>query len=159
MSTQPFFQALQNSEMAISIGQSNHLYGVLAQIFHIAGLIFILAPLLIVNLRLLGAGLTHQPVAQLVKATNPLIWTGFVFITLSGLFMFSPSAALYYPNPAFWLKFQLLGLALIVQFTLYRIVTRTETPNRALAILTALASLTLWFGVAIAGRAIGYVAA
>jgi hypothetical protein len=132
---------------------------VLAQMFHIAGLILILAPLLIVNLRLLGAGLTNQPVAQLVKATNPLIWTGFVFITLSGLFMFSPSAALYYPNPAFWLKFQLLGLALILQFTLYRKITRTETPNRVFAIVTAVASLTLWFGVAIAGRAIGYVAA
>jgi len=159
VSTQPFFQALQNTQLAISIGQSNHLYGVLAQMFHIAGLILILAPLLVVNLRLLGAGLTNQPVTYLVKATNPLIWTGFVFISLSGFFMFSPSAALYYPNPAFWLKFQLLGLALILQFTLYRKVTRTETPNRSLATLTALASLLLWFGVAIAGRAIGYVAA
>lgn len=159
MSTQPFFKALQNSELAISLGQSNHLYGVLAQIFHIAGLILILAPLLIVNLRLLGAGLTNQPVTQLVKATNPLIWTGLVFISLSGLFMFAPSALLYYPNPAFWYKFELLGLALILQFTLYRKITATETPNRALAVATAIASLTLWFGVGIAGRAIGYVAA
>jgi len=159
VSTQPFFQALQNSELAISIGQSNHLYGVLAQLFHIAGLVLILAPVLLVNLRLLGTGLTNQSIAQLVKATNPLIWTGFVFILFSGLFMFAPSAALYYPNPAFWLKFQMLALALIVQFTLYRKVTATEKPNRALAILTAILSLTLWFGVGIAGRAIGYVAA
>lgn len=159
MSTQPFFQALQNSELAISIGQSNHLYGVLAQIFHITGLILILAPLLIVNLRLLGAGLTNQSIATLVKATNPLIWLGFIFITLSGLFMFAPSAALYYPNPAFWLKFQLLAFALIVQFTLYKKITSTEAPNRVLATVTAITSLTLWFGVGIAGRAIGFVAA
>lgn len=159
MSTQHFFQALQNSELAISIGQSNHLYGVLAQLFHITGLILILAPLLLVNLRLLGTGLTNQSVKNLVKATNPLIWLGLVFISLSGLFMFAPSAALYYPNPAFWLKFQMLGIALVLQFTLYKKVTATETPNRALAVITAIASLTLWFGVGIAGRAIGFVAA
>ena len=73
--------------------------------------------------------------------------------------MVAPSAALYYPNPAFWLKFQLLALALIVQFTLYRKVTASEKPNRALAVITAVVSLALWFGVGIAGRAIGYVAA
>lgn len=159
MSTQSFFQALQNSEMAISIGQSNHLYGALAQLFHIAGLVFILAPVLLVNLRLLGTGLTNQPISLLVKATNPFIYVGLVSIVLSGFFMVLPSAALYYPNPAFWLKFQLLGLALVVQFTLYRKVTATENPHRLLAIATAIISLTLWFGVGIAGRAIGYLAA
>jgi len=159
VSTFPFFQALQNSEIAVSIGQSNHLYGVVAQVFHIAGMVLILAPVLLVNLRLLGAGLINQSVPQLVKATNPLIWAGLLFILFSGIFMVAPSAALYYPNPAFWLKFQLLALALIMQFTLYRKVTASEKPNRALAVITAVVSLALWFGVGIAGRAIGYVAA
>jgi hypothetical protein len=159
VSTQSFFQALQNTELVISIGQSNHLYGVLAQLFHIGGLVLILAPILLVNLRLLGTGLTSQPLGLLVKSTNPLIFSGLIAIIFSGLFMFAPSAALYYPNPAFWLKFQLLALALLVQFTLYRKVTATENPHRALAIITALISLTLWFGVGIAGRAIGFIAA
>jgi hypothetical protein len=159
VSTQPIFQAIQDSEFVISLGQANHLYGILAQIFHISGLILILAPLLLVNLRLLGAGLTNQPITKLVKATNPLIWLGLLFIALSGFFMFAPSATLYYSNPAFWLKFQLLGFALIVQFTLYKKITATDAPSRALAIITAIISLTLWFGVGIAGRAIGFVAA
>ena len=159
MSTFSFFQALQNSEIAVGIGQSNHLYGVVAQVFHITGMVLILASVLLVNLRLLGTGLTNQSVPQLVKATSPLIWIGLIFILLSGIFMFAPSAALYYPNPTFWLKFQLLGFALIVQFTLYRKITAAEKPNRSIAILTAIISLSLWFGVGIAGRAIGYVAA
>jgi len=159
VSTFAFFQALQNSEIAVGIGQSNHLYGVVAQVFHITGMVLILASVLVVNLRLLGAGLVNQSVPQLVKATNPLIWIGLLFILFSGIFMFAPSAALYYPNPAFWLKFQLLALAIVVQFTLYRKITATKKPNRALAITTAIISLALWFGVGIAGRAIGYVAA
>ena len=159
MSTQALFLALQNSEFGIGIGQANRLYGIAAQLFHITGLIFILSSILLVNLRLLGVGLIQQPVGLLVKRTNPLIWAGLILITLSGFFMFAPSAALYYPNPAFWLKFQLLGFALFVQFTLYRTVTATETPNIYLAKSVAVISIILWFGVGLSGRAIGFVAA
>jgi hypothetical protein len=159
VSTQALFVALQNSEFGIGMGQANRLYGIAAQLFHIAGLIFILSSILLVNLRLLGVGLTHQPIDLLVQRTNPLIWVGLLFITLSGFFMFAPSAALYYPNPAFWLKFQLLGFALVVQFTLYRKVTATETPHVYLAKSVAVISILLWFSVGLAGRAIGFVAA
>lgn len=159
MSTQAIFLTLQNSDFGIGIGQANRLYGIAAQLFHIVGLIFILSSILLVNLRLLGFGLTQQPVGLLVKRTNPLIWAGLFFISLSGFFMFAPSAALYYPNPAFWLKFQLFGVALVVQFTLYRKITATETPNPYVAKIVAIISILLWFAVGLAGRAIGYVAA
>lgn len=159
MSTQQLFQSIQNSDIAIAMGQSNHLFGALAQLFHIAGLIFILASVLLVNLRLLGFGLIHQTTAELVKATNPYIWVGLVFLFFSGLFMFVPSATLYYPNPAFWFKMQVLIIALFAQFTLYRKVTSDSAPSRGLAIFTATSSLVLWFVVGLAGRAIGFMAA
>lgn len=157
MSTQALFNSLQHSHLGASLGQMNHLYGALAQLFHITGLILVLGSILLVNLRLLGAGLYRQPVAELVRSTNPLIWLGLAFLAGSGLFLFIPSAGLYYPNPAFWLKFSLLGLALLLQFTLYRKVTAAEAPSRWLSVVTALLSLTLWFGVGLAGRAIGFL--
>lgn len=157
MSTQAFFHSLQNGALGISIGKLDPLFGALAQLFHIAGFLLILTAILIVNLRLFGVGLRHQSLPQLVKATNPLILYGLGFLALSGLFILIPSADIYYPNPAFWSKILLLSLALIVQFTLYRKVTATEFPNRTLANVTAVLSLTLWFGVAFAGRAIGFV--
>ncbi|GGY71716.1 hypothetical protein GCM10011613_15720 [Cellvibrio zantedeschiae] len=159
MSTQALFLALQNSEIGIGMGQANRLFGIAAQLFHITGLIFILSSILLVNLRLLGVGLVNQPVGLLVKKTNGLIWFGLAFLFLSGFFMFAPSAGLYYPNPAFWLKFQLLAAALVVQFTLYKKVTATETPNPYLAKSVAVISIALWFAVGLAGRAIGFVAA
>lgn len=159
MSTQQLFQSIQNSDIAIAMGQSNHLFGVLAQLFHIAGLIFILASVLLVNLRLLGIGLINQTPTELVKATNPFIWSGLVFLFFSGLFMFVPSAALYYPNPAFWFKMQVLVVAVLVQFTLYRKVTAQQSPKPSLATVTAISSLLLWFAVGLAGRAIGFMAA
>lgn len=157
MSTQTLFNSLQHSHLGATLGQANHLYGALAQLFHITGLILVLGSILLVNLRLLGAGLYRQPVAELVRSTNPLIWLGLVFLAGSGLFLFIPSAGLYYPNPAFWLKFSLLGLALLIQFTLYRKVTAAAAPGRLLSTVTALLSLTLWFGVGLAGRAIGFL--
>lgn len=157
MSTQAFFHSLQNSALGTGIGKLDPLFGALVQLFHIAGFLLILTAILIANLRLLGVGLRSQSVPQLVKATNPLILYGLGFLVVSGLFILLPSADIYYPNPAFWTKASLLFLALIVQFTLYRKVTTSASPNQTLASLTAVLSLTLWFGVAYAGRAIGFV--
>lgn len=157
MSTQSLFQSLQNSTLGTSISKLDHLFGALAQLFHITGLLLILTAIVLVNLRLLGVGLRNQSLPQLAKATTPLVWYGLGLLVLSGFFIFLPSATIYYPNPAFWAKFLLLSLALLIQITLYRKVTSIEYPKRRLATATAIISLTLWFGAAFAGRAIGYI--
>lgn len=159
MNTQELFQAVQNSDIAIALGQAHIFFGILAQLFHISGLVLLLTSILLVNLRLLGVGLTHFSAPQLAQYTQPFIYTGLGFLILSGVFMLAPSAALYEPNPAFWIKLKLFAVALVIQFTLYRAVTKTETSNRLLAISTAIISLLLWFSVGLAGRAIGFVAA
>ena len=159
MTTQELFQTVQNSDIAIALGQAHIFFGILAQLFHISGLILLLTSILLVNLRLLGVGLTHFSTPELAKYTKPFVLTGLVFLVISGLFMLVPSAALYEPNPAFWLKLKLFAVALVIQFTLYRVVTTATTPNRLLAIITAIISLLLWFSVGLAGRAIGFVAA
>jgi uncharacterized membrane protein SirB2 len=156
MTTQNLFHAIQTSEIATDIGNLDHLFGALAQLIHIAGLILLLSAILLVNLRLLGLGLKNQPITRLVKATNPLIQYGFGLLFISGIFVFLPSADLYYPNPAFWAKFAVLAVAIVVQFSLYRYVTATDYPNKILAYVTAFISLTLWFGVGFIGRAIGF---
>ncbi len=159
MSTESIFQAIQNSSIAISLGQAHLVFGIFAQLFHIAGLVLLLTSILLVNLRLLGVGLTHFSAPQLAGYTKPFIITGLVFLLLSGIFMLIPSAALYEPNPAFWLKMKLLILALVVQYSLFNYVSTRDNPAPWLAVITAIISLALWFSVGLAGRAIGFVAA
>lgn len=159
MNTQDFFQYIQNTEFAIGLGQLDNLFGIAAQLFHISGLILVLTSILLVNLRLLGRGLVSLSTPDLVRLTNPYIWLGLFFLVLSGLFMLVPSASLYEPNPAFWLKMKLFLVALVIQFSLYRKVTADDQPKRWLAIITAIISFTVWFAVGLAGRAIGFVAA
>lgn len=157
MTTEALFQSIQNSGFAVALGQAHLIFGIFAQLFHIASLV--LTSILLVNLRLLGLGLTHFSAPQLANYTKPFVVTGLVFLVVSGLFMLIPSAALYEPNPAFWFKMKLFVVALIIQYSLYRKVAATENPRPWLAVLTASISLLLWFSVGLAGRAIGFVAA
>lgn len=157
MTTEALFQELQSTTLSQHISHLSAYAGAVAQLFHIVGFLLILTSVLLVNLRLIGLGLSKQPVPYLAKVTNPLIFIGLVLVTLSGLFIFLPSASLYYPNPAFWLKFYLLAVVVVLHFSLIHLVTRREHTPRVLAWGTALVNLSLWFGVAFAGRAIGFL--
>jgi hypothetical protein len=157
MSTQALFDSIQHSGISAGIGNLNHFVGALAQLGHITGLVLLLSSVLLVNLRLLGFGLVSQPVTKLVAYTNKLVWIGLALLAVSGLFIFIPAALLYYVNPFFWYKAQLLVVAVIVQLTLYRWVTSNDTPNPVLAKSTALLSLALWFGIGASGRIIGFL--
>jgi len=156
-STLELFQSIQNSAVGTYIAHQSIWLGAIAQMFHIAGLISLLSGVLLVSLRLLGLGLRGQALTQLARSASPLIWGGAALLLSSGLIIFIPSAALYAPNPAAWAKAVLLITALLVHLTLYRKVTSTDTPNPLFARFTAVLSISLWFGVGLAGRAIGFV--
>ena len=158
-----FFQAIQDSNISRSIGQLDAAFGIVAQLLHITGLLLLLTPLLLINLRLIDRGLTGAPLGYLVAKLTPWQWLGLGLLTVSGVFMWAPGAALYQPNPAFALKFVLLGAALLLQLTAYRwILLRTQRhADVAFGLRLALVTLSfvLWFGVGLAGRAVGFVAA
>jgi hypothetical protein len=157
MTTEALFTSIQHSGASSAISSLNHFFGAAAQLGHITGLILLLSSIVIVDLRLLGLGLTEQPITRLAGYTNKLIWAGLAFLAISGLFIFIPAAVIYYVNPFFWYKAELLVVAVIVQLTLYRWATRTDTPSPLLAKGTAVVSLALWFGIGASGRIIGFL--
>ncbi|GBG13779.1 uncharacterized protein NMK_1330 [Novimethylophilus kurashikiensis] len=157
MSAQGLFDAIQHSALSDAISKLDHLFGAVAQLGHITGLVLLLSSIVLVNLRLLGWGLTSQPITRLATSTNKLIWSGLALLAVSGLFIFIPAALIYYVNPFFWYKAELIVFALIVQLTLFRWATRTDEPRPLLAKGTAVVSLALWFGVGAAARVIGFL--
>lgn len=152
-----FIEQLQNTTLAHAISKSDHLVGAAAQIFHVLGFVFLLSSLVLINLRLLGLALPRQSVPEVAGQPNKLIWFGLALAVISGSMMFIASPTLYFGNPAFQLKIWLLLAAVILQATLYRQVTKTEQPSPLLARVSVASSLVLWFGVGLAGRAIGYI--
>lgn len=159
VATLPISEQLQNSLVGRAVGGLDPAFGIIAQLLHIAGLLFLLTPLLLVNLRLLNKGLILLSLPELAQTASRLQWLGLLLLTISGVFMWLPSAALYAPNPAFLLKFILLAAALLLHFSWYRLVVRRGDAELWQRLLLVAASFILWFGVGLAGRAVGFVAA
>jgi hypothetical protein len=127
------------------------------QIGHVLGLILLLTTLVLVNLRLLGGGLRSLPLGQVVQSTRWALWLGLALTIASGSLLFASAPLHYAANAAFVPKMLLLFAALFVQASLYRRVTASDAPGPLLARGTAVLSLSLWFSVGLAGRAIGFV--
>lgn len=157
MSTVEVLTALQNTFLGQAIGKSDHLYGAAAQVFHVLGFVILLASVVLINLRLAGFAFNAQSIPQVAKEPTRLIWGGLTFAVISGVLMFFSAPLIYYSNSAFIAKLWLLLAAVVLQVTLYRKVTRSETPNPLHAKLSIGLSIFLWFGVGVTGRAIGFI--
>ena len=157
MSLLPFFQWCYQTAIGEAIRESTWLFP-LIEAFHLVGLGLTAGAVLIVDLRLLGVGLTRQPVAQLSAGAEPWLLGSLTLMVMSGTLLFlSESIKCYYSLP-FWVKMTSLLLALLFTFTVRRRVTRSGlTSDRPLlGRFTALISLGLWCGVAWGGRWIGF---
>jgi hypothetical protein len=147
---------IQTSRFAHAIAKANHLLIASLQIIHVFGFIFLLAPLVLVDLRVLGLVLHDQPLRDIVGQCRRLSLLGLSMSLTSGLLMFLSAPLHYYSNWAFDAKMELLAIALVVYIVLFIGVPAWDSAHPWLAKLTACLSLVLWIGVCMAGRAIGF---
>ncbi len=127
------------------------------EVVHLLGLTLLLGTVLVLNLRLLGAIMPRQSIPNIARATAPLLWTGVALALGSGLLLFLAEAVKCYYNVAFWYKMGLLASAVIFQLIVHQKLKVASGPSTGLTKGTAAISLALWFGVAVAGRAIAFV--
>ncbi len=157
MSLLEVFYWLEYSPLLIEMRSSPWLFPAIAT-FHLFGLAIIGGSVLVVDLRLLGLGLSRQPVAQLARGTTPILLAGMSIMIPTGVLLFMCFATKYYYLTAFWVKLTALILALTLAFGVrsrLRGISQTEAKNvwgKPLAVL----SLTLWLSVALCGRLIGF---
>jgi hypothetical protein len=135
-------------------------YGMPAvQSFHLMGLTILLATVLVLDLRLAGMGMRDYGLSWLARQLKPWTLGAIAVMISSGLLMFFATPGKYLGNHPFRLKMLLLCLALLFHFGVLRRFTRTDSAAhpRAVDVLVACLSLTLWFGVGWAGRAIAFI--
>jgi hypothetical protein len=120
--------------------------------FHLVALALLGGAILIVDLRLLGLGLRQDP-AELARQAQPWLNRALVVMLLSGALLFTSEAQKCYYNEGFRAKMLFLFPALVFTYTLRRRAIAQSGPWTRLA---AVVSLTLWTGVAAAGRWIGF---
>jgi hypothetical protein len=153
----PFFQWCYATPVGEGIRNSTWLFPVI-EAFHLLGLGVTAGSVLIVDLRLLGAGLRKQPPAQLAASAQPWLLGAVTLMFATGIPLFLSEAIKCLYSFAFWVKMSSLFLVLIFTFTVRRKVVQTDAAAKrpVLAGVTAAISLCLWFGVAWGGRWIGF---
>jgi hypothetical protein len=150
-----FFQWCYQTALGEGIRESTWLFPVI-EAFHLIGLGVTAGAVLLVDLRLLGVGLSKQPVAQLASAAQPWLVGSLALMLSTGIPLFLSEATKCYYSFPFWVKMTSLLLAVLFAFTIRRRVAATALPRPLVDRATALTSLVLWFGVAWGGRWIGF---
>ena len=128
------------------------------QAVHLLSLCVLAGAILIVDLRLLGAGIRHQAIPTVIRHARPWLVTGLVLMVVTGYLMFSANAAArYFINDSFWVKMTTLPLAIVFTFgTRETLVRRDRIETSLRTRLAGAVSIMLWFTVAAAGRWIGF---
>jgi hypothetical protein len=153
----PFFEWCNSTAVSAAIRDSTWMFAVI-EMLHLLGLAMLLGSLVVLQLRLLGLGMRRQPVSQLARELAPWIRGGLAFMIITGVPLFLSEALKCYASPPFAFKMLLLSLATVSHLLIFRWALRTEGSAR-LPFWTkpaACLSLALWFGVGLAGRAIGF---
>ena len=151
-----FFEWCDASALGEWVRSSLWLFPVIEAV-HLLGLCVLGGALLVVDLRLLGAGLKRQTIAELHAQMRPWLLAAVVVMGVTGLLLFLSEAVKCYYNQSFWVKITTLPIALLFTFTVRARVAHSgglDTSARTRAV--GAASIALWFIVAAAGRWIGF---
>jgi hypothetical protein len=148
----PFFEWMEG----LAVYGSTIYLGPAVNIVHLCAMVTFLGALMVVDLRLMGAGLTHQPTAVVARDARPWLLGGLFVLVLTGVPALMATATLQYANSVFWLKMYLLALGLVFTFTIRRRVAFADegTVGAGTAKLVGLVSILIWLSVAALARLI-----
>jgi hypothetical protein len=124
---------------------------------HLLALVVFVGSVLIVDLRLLGQGLTDQPTARVARDARPWMIGAFLVLIITGVPSMTTYAIKQYYSPFFWFKMEVMVVAVVFTLTLRHKITQADE-TRAGSIwgkLVGLTSIALWTAVAIPARLIG----
>ena len=152
----PFFQWMQGLGMS-SYFQDTIWASPIVQVIHLIALGIFAGAVVLVDMRLLGRGLTDMPLAKLAREAEPWFIGAFIVLFMTGLPQLTSTAVKQYYSPFFWMKMEAMLIALIFTYTLRWRATRTDETRLGpyYPKVIAIVSLGLWSSVAIGARLIG----
>lgn len=147
MQASAFTNAVQNSWWA----------GAMFNVSHLLTLAVFAGALLLVDLRLLGAGLRQQPLPRLAADARPWLIGGLLGLAVTGMPQMVSLAVRNYYNFYFWFKMIVLTAAVIYTFTIRQrvIMASASDAGSVQAKLVGGISIVLWTVVTATARMIG----
>lgn len=123
---------------------------------HLLALAMLGGAVLMLDLRLLGAGLAAQAPAAIERQTRPWLISAICVLIATGVPLALSEASKLYGKEAFWVKMIALCVALAFTFAVRNPFARRDPTIGAFSKTVASVSIALWLTVAIAGRWIGF---
>lgn len=154
MSLYAQFAAVESSALGSTIKESLWLFPAIEAV-HLLALALLGGAVLMLNLRLLGVGLSAQPVSEVERGSRPWFVAALATMIVTGMLIGTSEALKLYDKPAFWVKMAALLTVLVFTFALQLPLARRDVSGLAAKAL-AVISLGLWLTVALAGRWIGF---
>jgi hypothetical protein len=153
----PFFQWCDDTPVALAIRNSRAAFPIIEN-FHLFALTVLLGSIVVLCLRQFGLILKTQTISEVAAALRPWNRWGLAVMLTSGVLLFLSEAMKCYGNTSFRIKMLFLFAALLFQFTIYNRTVKNEGVTAPVGgKIAAGIALCLWFGVGLAGRAIGFL--
>src|SRR5262245_55728495 len=111
------FDSLQSTAVGVGIRRSLWLFPVIEAV-HLVAFALLAGALLMLDLRLLGLGLTAQTPSAVERQTRPWLIAGFGVMVVTGTLLFLSEAIKLHGKDAFWVKMTALAAALVFTFAL-----------------------------------------
>ena len=153
----PFFQWCETLWLGRFVVGSNWLFPVIESV-HLLALALLGGAILVVDLRMVGLGLSGREVKEIARDARPYMNFALAMMISTGIPLFLSEPIKCYYSPAFWVKMWTLAIALIFTYTYRTETTRLEVVRNTARrqMLVGALSIALWFTVASAGRWIGF---
>jgi hypothetical protein len=138
-------QWIETTSLSTAIREGALYYPILGA-FHLAGIGWFGGMVLMGDLSVLGIGLPHAPVAEVVSEFRRWKWVGFAVLLLSGGLLWWSEPVVCYKSASFRISLALLALVGVNAFFFRKGKSR----------LGACLSLLLWVSLVFAGRGIAF---
>ena len=127
------------------------------QCIHLLAVAVFAGALLLVDLRLLGTGLTMASIPRVARAAQPWLVGSFGVLVLTGIPQMTSTAMKQYYSPFFWWKMQAVFIGLVVTFLIRRHIASKEEGHYGPVWpkVVGVTSIALWTSVTIGARLIG----
>ena len=152
----PFFQWM--GTIPLSVYFLEHTWPApIVQVIHLVAVAVFVGALLVVDMRLLGRGLTARPLADVARDAQPWLIGAFFVLFVTGLPSLTSTALKQYYSPFFWWKMEALVLGIIFTYTVRRKIIRTDEARLGPVWpkVVGIMSIGLWTSVTIGARLIG----
>jgi hypothetical protein len=149
---EPFFKWMES----LAVYGASLYIGPAVNIVHLVSMVIFLGSILLVDLRLLGTGLTNQPTAVVARDAYPWTTGAFLMLVLTGVPALMATATSQYGNSIFWVKMYLLMIGVVYLFTVRRKVAFAEEGRigAGTAKMVGFVSIMIWLSVAALARLI-----